>query len=150
MGVGAAATFERLPAFRTPRQAFSRKNARFARSFCRPRLPADAGGLASKLPALGFEPSLVLRLHGGMEPSGDVPAARATEGASLTDAFGRATAPESERVVNPRNQRHGGSVRLFRQTLVGPVLFCRQDSVDEALPRLGPKVARSDDITRKS
>jgi hypothetical protein len=91
-----------------------------ARLFCRPRLPADAGGLASKLPALGFEPSLVLRLHGGMEPSGDVPAERATEGASLADAFGRATAPESERVVNPRNQRHGGSVRLFRQTLVGP------------------------------
>jgi hypothetical protein len=58
-------------------------------SFCRPRLPADAGGLASKLPALGFEPSLVLRLHGGMEPSGDVPAERTTEGASLTDAFGR-------------------------------------------------------------
>jgi hypothetical protein len=118
--------------------------------FCRPRLPADAGGLASKLPALGFEPSLVLRLYGGMEPSGDVPAERATEGASLTDALGRATAPESERVVNPRNQRHGGSLRPFRQTLVGAVLFCRQDSVDEALPRLRPKGARSDDITRKS
>jgi hypothetical protein len=85
-----------------------------------------------------------------MEPSGDVPAERATEGASLTDALGRATAPESERVVNPRNQRHGGSLRPFRQTLVVAVLFCRQESVDEALPRLRPKGARSDDITRKS
>jgi hypothetical protein len=84
--------------------------------FCRRRLRADAGGLASKLLAVGFEPSLVLRLHGGMKPSGDVPAEGATEGASLTNALGRATAPEPERVVNPRNQRHGGSVRAFRQT----------------------------------
>src|SRR6266508_525493 len=90
--------------------------------FCRPRLRADAGGLASKLLALGFEPSLVLRLHGGMKASRDVPAERATEGASLTDALGRATARESERVVNPGNQRHGGSLRPFRQTLAGPVL----------------------------
>jgi hypothetical protein len=102
---------------------------RSARSFCRPRLPADVGGLASKLPALGFEPSLVLRLHGGMEPSGDVPAERATERASLTDAFGRATAPESERVVNPRNQRHSGSLRPFRQTLVGGRPVRRQDQL---------------------
>jgi hypothetical protein len=108
---------------------------------CGPRLPAEADGLLSlaEVPALGLHPSLLFGRNRGVEPSGDVPAERATEGASLTDAFGRATAPESERVVNPRNQRHGGSVRLFRQTLVGPVLFCRQDSVDEALPRLGPQ-----------
>jgi hypothetical protein len=52
-----------------------------------------------------------------VEASGDVPAERATEGASLADALRRAAAPESERVVNPRDQGHGESLRPFRQAL---------------------------------
>ena len=54
-----------------------------------------------------------------MEPSRDVPAEQASKGAALTDALRWAAAPESERVVNPRNQRHGGSLRWFRRTLLG-------------------------------
>lgn len=49
-----------------------------------------------------------------MESARDVPAESATEGGSLTDALGRATAPSPARVVDPADYVHESSVRPER------------------------------------
>ena len=89
---------------------------------CGPRLPAEADGFLSLAEAsfLGFQSSLLLGWNGGVEPSGDVPAEGATQGAALADALGRAAAASAGWVVEPLNESHGGNLRRDRHH--GPFL----------------------------
>ena len=77
-------------------------------------ISADAGLGFAERAAFGVQPCLILGRHGGVEPSGDVPAERAAKSAALAHALGRAAAAAVARVVDSSDKADARILRRER------------------------------------